>query len=463
MWKKLLIILIPAFFVGYNKFFVEAEEWKCDDYKDRVLTEAQFDKVIAACNAEIDKDRRELRKKEGQTRNVAYEVNKIDRKIRISQNFIKQQDLKLKRLRRSIGENKADIEKLDRNIKKLKNNLGRMLYTKYQYKNYSTIEVLFSGKTLSQFFQNKELIEMIEKQLTLNVKELNKDKKSLELLVGELEERDVLEKELMEQKKNELAKIERNKRYKQELLGILKKEVGAKKNVISSKEKIKQEILRRKFTLASGAKVSFGDAYNIIRPYKKALGLDPAFVLAVLFQESGHRGRIGGNIGRCYYNQKNPCGKNTVMSPKQKPSFVKIMKGLGQNPAKQKVSCPICRDGAYGGAMGPAQFMPTTWMAIRSKAARIIGKRPEDMSPFTNHDAFIASGTLLRQNYYSSACSNYAKKYKHISSERTLRERCAAAMYYAGPGGWYKHRMDYGESVVRRANRFRHDIKILNE
>jgi len=447
-----------AFLLGRQ---IEAEEWICDDYKDRVLTESQFDKVIQACNAEISKDRGQLRKKEGETRGVAAEVTRIERNIRISQNSIKQQDLKLKRLRRSIGENKADISNLDKNIKKLKNSLGKMLYKKYQYKNYSTVETIFSKKSISDLFRIKELIEFLEKRIAQDVNEFVSEKNSLELLVGELEERDALEKELMDQKKVELAKIEKNRRYKNELLGILKKEVGAQKTVISNKEKIKQEILRRKFTLASGDKVSFGEAYSIVRPYQKALAIDPAFILAVLFQESGNKGKIGGNIGACYYNQKNRCGSNTVMSSRQKPDFIKIMNGLGQDPAKQKVSCPICKDGAYGGAMGPAQFIPTTWMGIRSKAAAIIGKKPEEMSPFTNHDAFIASGVLLKTNYYSKACGDYANKYKHIQSTRTLRERCAAAMYYAGPGGWYNHRMGYGESVVQRANKFRRDIQIL--
>ena len=71
-------------------------------------------------------------------------------------------------------------------------------------------------------------------------------------------------------------------------------------------------------------------------------------------------------------------------------------------------------------------------MVVRSKAAAILGKQPHEMSPFVNGDAFIASAVLLKTNYYSKGCSNYANQYKHISSVRTLRERCAASKYYAG-------------------------------
>ena len=99
-------------------------------------------------------------------------------------------------------------------------------------------------------------------------------------------------------------------------------------------------------------------------------------------------------------------------------------------------------------------------MGIRDKAGAILGKRGSDMSPFINGDAFIASATYLKQQYYSASCSKYAKQYKHITSTKILRERCAAARYYAG-GGWFRFRMTYGQSVVNRANRFREDIKII--
>lgn len=100
-------------------------------------------------------------------------------------------------------------------------------------------------------------------------------------------------------------------------------------------------------------------------------------------------------------------------------------------------------------------------MEIRGSAAKIVGKSASRMSPFTNQDAFVASAAYLKKQYYSASCNKYAADYKHIQSTRTLRERCAAARYYAG-GNWFKFRMTYGESVVKRANRFRTDIKTLN-
>ena len=112
--------------------------------------------------------------------------------------------------------------------------------------------------------------------------------------------------------------------------------------------------------------------------------------------------------------------------------------------------------------MGPAQFMPATWMSVRDGAAKILGKSGPSMSPFSNQDAFITSGYFLRGLYYSAGCKNYAAQYAHVRSKKSLQEKCAASKYYAG-GNWFKFRNTYGESVASRADRFRRDIATLNE
>ena len=427
--------ILFAFFALYMSP-IKAESLKCSDYGKRILSQEDYDKIIAICDAEIAAERKALKAKQGETTGVKYEIKKLDQKIRLSQAYINKKIAKINRLRRDKKANIRDIEALSRKLEKINSYLTSLIFQRNQTEANTALEAILSSKTLSEFFQDTDLTSFVERKIAEEIKKVKKERDSLQRLTIELEERETVEKELMEEKRAEARKIEKNKRYKNELLGILKKEEGGLKVSITSKEKAKQAILKKKFTVASGAKVSFGEAYHIINPYKKALGMDPAFVLAILFQESGMGGRIGGNIGRCTYNQKNKYGSakggHTVMRNDQKKAFLSIMKGIGKNPKTQKVSCPIHRDGGYGGAMGPAQFMPNTWMEIRGSAAKIIGKSPSKMSPFVNHDAFIASAAYLKKQYYSASCNKYARDYKHIQSTRTLRERCAAARYYAG-------------------------------
>ena len=319
---------------------------------------------------------------------------------------------------------------------------------------------------ISDFFDDLNNYSAIELNLNKNLDEFVKLKNEAEEQKSELAERTAREQELKAQKEQEVVLVNSKKLERSILLSKAKKEQEKYEKLIAEKEAIKAKIRNRIFKVASGEKISFGDALSLIEPFEKALGIDAAFLLAVLFQESGHKGKIGGNIGQCKYNQPNPHGtaKNgyQVMSKSQQSAFLKIMKGIGKDPAQTPVSCPIPSDGAYGGAMGPAQFMPTTWLAIRNAAAKILGKSPESLSPFSNQDAFIASGVYLRDLYYSKGCRDYANKYAHIAPRKTLQERCAASKYYAG-GAWWKYRFKYGESVVRRANKFRADIATLRE
>ena len=463
--KKRFLFLIFYLVFFHFTFFLSAEEFECKDYGKRNLTQKEYDAVIEVCDREIEKDEQKIKEIRGEAYGIQDTIVKLDNEIKISQSYINKKIAKANRLKKDTTLTEKDIVFLNTEQAKVNQSLKTLIFQRNQIEGNTIVEALLSKKTLSEFFEDIDTASFVEKRISTQIKKIKEEKEDLQRLGLELEERELLERELAEEKKIENNKIKKNKSYKNELLGILKKEEKGFVVSLESREEAKRAILARKFSVASGAKVSFGEAYEVIKTYQKELGMDPAFVLAILFQESGWKGKIGGNIGQCTYNQKNSHGNSVhgyeVMKKGWQADYLEIMNDLKINPEKQKISCPIPSDGSYGGAMGPAQFIPPTWKGVRKTAANIIGKDYRAMSPFINRDAFVSSGVLLKWNYYSQACSDYSKKYRHISSDRTLRERCAAAKYYAG-GNWFKFRMTYGESVLQRANRFREDIRTLN-
>lgn len=422
--------------------------------------------LVDQCNAEIAAEQAKLQATKQETQSRDRDLRLSEQNIRQSEAFIRSRDLEIKKILGRISEQKKRVQTVEEKAEQAQQSIANLIREKNSLDGYSIVEAVFSKLSLSGFFADITNFDVLRDRLQADFEAYNVLKEEIIEEQSELAEEESRQRELAEQKESEKRQLERTRAEQKVLRDISKETEIQYEQLIAEKEAAKKALRSRLFTTASGQKISFGDAYDIIRPYEKSLGIDAAFILAVLFQESGWGGQIGGNIGQCTYNQYNSHGgtKNgkQVMSASQQANFLTIMGDLGINAAGQKVSCPIPTDGAYGGAMGPAQFMPNTWMEVRNQAAKYIGISGSSMSPFSNRDAFIASGTYLRNHYYSSSCSQYAADYAHIRSAKSLREKCAAARYYAG-GNWFKFRNTYGESVQSRANRFRADIATLND
>ena len=102
--------------------------------------------------------------------------------------------------------------------------------------------------------------------------------------------------------------------------------------------------------------------------------------------------------------------------------------------------------GYCGGAMGPAQFIPTTWQLYKNSISKITGiNTPNPWDPKT---AFIAAGLLLRDN--GAIAGNYAA------------ERKAALKYLAG-SNWNKSAYSfYGDDVMDLAAKYQEQIDIIS-
>ncbi len=194
--------------------------------------------------------------------------------------------------------------------------------------------------------------------------------------------------------------------------------------------------------LGVSQQINFGDAVKIAQWASGQSGVRAAFLLAILTQESN----LGKNVGTCN-RPGDPPEKSykVVMHPtRDVPLFVQITGDLGRDPDITPVSCPMKdskgRQVGWGGAMGPAQFIPSTWIGYKDQVAQITGK-PAD--PWDIRDAFLASALKLAAGGATSQDGEWA-----------------AAMRYFSGGTNTKYRF-YGDNVVATAAQYQSDIDQL--
>jgi membrane-bound lytic murein transglycosylase B len=304
--------------------------------------------------------------------------------------------------------------------------------------------VLLQNPNLSDFFNDINNLIAVQDSLTSTVQRINELKTELldeqDELVAKKSDATAI-KQLQDQQRQTIAAL---KKEKDGLLVVTKGQEATYQALAKQKRETAAKIRNRIFELLGGGEMTFEQAYDFAKFAEKATEVPAALLLAVLDRESA----LGKNVGRCSYHTAMAPG-----APKSKRDdvtpFLQITAELGLDPEKTMVSCAISTDGAYGGAMGPAQFIPTTWMLYRDRIAAITGSNPP--SPWKNSDAF--AGTAL---YLSDALKACASTY----SAGDAKTRCAAARYYAG-GNWKRHLYTYGSATLTRQHKFEDDIEVL--
>ena len=102
----------------------------------------------------------------------------------------------------------------------------------------------------------------------------------------------------------------------------------------------------------------------------------------------------------------------------------------------------------WGGAMGPAQFIPSTWVLYKKRIADITGENPPN--PWNARTATYATALLMRDNGADAGTRS--------------AEKLAALRYLAGWGNASKKAYAfYGDDVIEFADDFQKQIDILGE
>jgi len=296
------------------------------------------------------------------------------------------------------------------------------------------LELFLRNSRLSDFYSDINSSISLQSDLRVNIAKVARLNEQLKQEKLQLAMTRADAKTSQEYQAAQKIEVDRTKAEKATLLQQTKGQETRYQALLKEKKANAAKIRARLFELLGGGELTFGQAYQFAKTASDATGVRVALILAVLDRESA----LGKNVGRCGYKES--------MSPSEQPKFEAITRELNLDPNTMKVSCAIVSDGAYGGAMGPAQFMPSTWMLYRDRISSITGNQPA--SPWNNLDAFVATALYLKDAGAANAT---------VSQERT-----AAAKYYAG-GNWRRFLWTYGEAVISRAARFEADIADLQD
>ena len=452
--KTIVFVLLASFILNFSV----PQVYAAFDCLTLTTTSRQSEKdycknELAQIEAQLASLLAQQKEQQKQTGTIKGDVDYLTSQINALKAKIKARGLVIAQLKVNIAEKVSTINSLSEKIAREHESLAQLLRNTNEFDEETLVHLMLSDNTISDFYSDLESYTSIKEAVKASIDVINGVKAETEVAKNDLEKKQDAETDAKAELESAQKKVAQSEADKKLLLAISKNK-EAEYQKLATQKKIQADRIRAAlFPLAGiSTKIEFGTALAYADEAQKVTGVDPAFLLAVLTQESN----LGSNVGQCYLTNPNTgagVGKNTgtvfpnVMKPMGLPGrkgdvddFIKITSGLGLNAFQTAVSCPIPSAGGYGGAMGPAQFIPSTWAGYVSRLKNILGHEP---NPWNPRDAFFASATFLAD-----------KGAVGISFSAQSRAACS----YYGTGG---ASCAYSRSVMALKTKIQADIDLL--
>jgi len=437
MYKLSLILILFLF----APFITNAQSACTDQITGK--SRAQLEAELEACNKEIAQWQEALNQTKQQSASYQRDVSALTAKINSAQANIKSKNIAISNISKDIATKQSEINTLTGRIEEGKKGIAAILRKTNDIRSYSLAEAVLSDKDLSEFFVDIDTYASTETALANLFAELRGIKAETEIEKIELDKKRQAEaaaKAALEIAKKE---VEIANKEKKTLLAASQSNEKTYAQIVADRQAKAAQIRATLFPLVDAGAIPFGTALAYAEAASDRTGVRAALILGILQQESN----LGANVGRCVISNlssgetKNVTTgyvwKNGIHPTRDLPLLQKILGDLGRDPLSTKVSCPVAGIAGYGGAMGPTQFIPSTWNMLVAKIKSTTGKDTPD--PWNPSDAIMAAALLLQSN--GAATGDWTN------------ERTAACRYYSGRiCGTASHIMKYGNDVMSRAS-----------
>jgi hypothetical protein len=451
MKRIAILLLLVSFILPTQSVLAESDA----ERRERIENELQN------VERQILTQQRIVEDKQVERRSLERDMAIIESEITQAQLGIQARNASIEQLSDQIGDKEVVLQVLAEKLSKQQNSLADLVRKSALIENYSLVEVMLSRQSFSDFFTDVATFETLKDSLNESLDVLHGIRRDTieqrEQLTGKQE----TEAEMRIIQEREKDQIEVKEREKDQILTVTKGEEAEYQALLNAQKKTAAQLRSQLFDLlGGGGGIPFGEAVELAQYAQRVTGIQASLILAILEQESN----LGTNLGGCLFTDSTSA--RPVMHPtRDEPVFLAVARILGFDPNTRTVSCPIVQNGSrvgWGGAMGPSQFIPSTWAAyggiVSDGAGGFVYNRASDAirsinggdiaNPFNNRDAFIATALLLRDN---GSRGTY-------DSDRT-----AALRYYAGWGGASRPaNAFYGNQVMNRKARLADEIQILS-
>lgn len=413
---------------------------------------ARLEGELREVEAQIKNQEQLVEAKQGERQTLERDVSILDAKIKKAQLGIKARTIEIQKLGTQIGDKQIVINELSDRLERQRQSVGQLIRKSNEIEHFSLVEALLANQDLSAFFEDIDQFDTIKEALRQSYDELTEIKDIASEQKTSLEDKQSSEVEL--KKLQELEKIELDDREneKTKILKVTKGEEARYQALLKEQQKTASQIRAMLFELRDSTAIPFPDAVNLAKYASQKTGVRAALIMGILTQET----RLGANLGV-------PGVWSKDMHPtRDQPIFKVIMATLGLDPNAMPVS--RAPSYGYGGAMGPSQFIPSTWAiyggykkdaqgvwhySASDDVIRAMNGKDSPSNPYNNLDAFLATGLLMRDN--GANAGTYAS------------ERLAALRYFAGWGNASNPSYAfYGDGVMAHATRIAREMEILD-